>query len=93
MKSTTYSAHTNIASLETFQISRSNVQQRRGRAGRCRQGKFYKLYSEYEFLDEMRDHELPEMLRTPVEELCLQAKALRLPGDLPVQDILQKAIR
>jgi len=92
MKSTTYSAHTNIASLETFQISRSNVQQRRGRAGRCRQGKFYKLYSQYEFLDEMHDHELPEMLRIPVEELCLQAKALRLPGNLSVQDILNKAI-
>jgi len=33
-KGTTYSAHTNIAALETMQISRSNVQQRRGRAGR-----------------------------------------------------------
>ncbi|KAL7541091.1 hypothetical protein ACHAXR_012593 [Thalassiosira sp. AJA248-18] len=92
MKSTTYSAHTNIASLETMQISRSNVQQRRGRAGRCRPGQFYKLYSQYEYLHEMRDHELPEMLRTPVEELCLQAKALRLPGDLHTQQILSKAI-
>ena len=91
-KGTTYSAHTNIAALETMQISRSNVQQRRGRAGRCRPGKFYKLYSEYEFLHEMRDHEAPEMLRTPVEELCLQARSLRLPGHLPVQEILQKAI-
>ena len=91
-KGTTYSAHTNIAALETMQISRSNVQQRRGRAGRCRPGKFYKLYSEYEFRHEMTDHELPEMLRTPVEELCLQAKALRLPGNLLVEQILQKAI-
>ena len=91
-KGTTYSAHTNIAALETMQISRSNVQQRRGRAGRCRPGKFYKLYSEYEFLQEMRDHEAPEMLRTPVEELCLQARSLRLPGHLPVEEILQKAI-
>lgn len=91
-KGTTYSAHTNIAALETMQISRSNVQQRRGRAGRCRPGKLYKLYSEYEFLHEMRDHEAPEMLRTPVEELCLQARSLRLPGHLPVEEILQKAI-
>ena len=91
-KGTTYSAHTNIAALETMQISRSNVQQRRGRAGRCRPGKLFKLYSEYEFLQEMRDHEAPEMLRTPVEELCLQARSLRLPGHLPVEEILQKAI-
>ena len=40
----------------------------------------------------MRDHEAPEMLRTPVEELCLQARSLRLPGHLPVEEILQKAI-
>ena len=40
----------------------------------------------------MLDHELPEMLRTPVEELCLQVKALRLPGNLPVADVLGKAI-
>ena len=37
----------------------------------------------------MRDHELSEMLRTPVEELCLQAKALRLLGDLSVQSVLE----
>ena len=58
----TYSAHTNIASLETFLVSRSNVQQRRGRSGRCRPGKFYKLYTEYEFVEEMRDHEEPGTL-------------------------------
>jgi len=40
----------------------------------------------------MRDHEAPEMLRTPVEELCLHARSLRLPGHLPVEEILQKAI-
>lgn len=89
-KGTAYSPHTNIASLETFQVSRSNVQQRRGRAGRCRPGTFFKLYSQYEYLCEMRDHELPEMLRTPVEELCLQVKSLRLPGD--VSQVLEKAI-
>ena len=66
MKGTTYSLHTNIASLQTLQISRSNSQQRRGRAGRCQDGKFFKLYSQYEFLHEMLDHEVPEMLRMPV---------------------------
>ena len=75
-----------------MQISRSNVQQRRGRAGRCRAGKFYKLYSQYEFFHEMGDHELPEMLRIPVEELCLQAKSLTLPGGLCVKSVLEKAI-
>ena len=40
----------------------------------------------------MSDHEAPEMLRTPVEELCLMARSLRLPGHLPVEEILDKAI-
>jgi len=87
----TYSAHTNIASLETFLVSRSNVQQRRGRSGRCRPGKFYKLYTEYEFVKEMRDHEEPEMQRTPVEELCLMVKTLDL-GGLSIREILSLAI-
>lgn len=92
MRGTTYNPHTNIAALETMQISRSNAQQRRGRAGRCKPGTLFKLYSELEFIEEMSDHELPEMLRTPVEELCLRVKALQLPGDLPVREVLRKAI-
>lgn len=92
IKGTTYNPHTNIASLETGQIARSNRQQRRGRAGRCQPGKFFMLYSQWECLHEMQDHEIPEMLRIPVEELCLQVKSLRLPGNSPVKDVLQKAI-
>eukprot|EP00392_Amoebophrya_sp_AT5.2_P001037 g1039.t1 len=87
-RGTTYTAETNVASLETFPVARSNVQQRRGRAGRCRPGNFFKLYSKWEF-ENMDDHEKPEMMRTPVEELCLQVKAQNLPG--PVQDVLMKA--
>ncbi|CAD7929235.1 unnamed protein product [Amoebophrya sp. A25] len=88
-RGTTYTAETNVASLETFAVARSNVQQRRGRAGRCRPGQMFKLYTEFEFKNDMRDHELPEMLRTPVEELCLQVKAQKLPGQ--VKSILRKA--
>merc|ERR1712032_588904 len=45
IKATTYTPETNIATLAAIQISRSNAQQRRGRAGRCQPGIFYKLYS------------------------------------------------
>ncbi|CAD7922974.1 unnamed protein product [Amoebophrya sp. A120] len=91
-KGTTYTPETNIAALETLQCARSNVQQRRGRAGRSRPGQFFKLFSKYEWENCMADHEVPEMLRTPVEELCLQVKALQLPGLLSIQETLSKAI-
>ena len=47
--------------------------QRRGRAGRCRAGVWFRLYSslQWEALDE---YALPEMLRTPLEELCLEVR-------------------
>jgi ATP-dependent RNA helicase DHX36 len=38
----------------------------------------------------MRDHEEPEMVRTPVEELCLTVKSLKLPGK--IEDTLGKAL-
>ncbi|CAK0866441.1 unnamed protein product [Prorocentrum cordatum] len=79
IKGTTYAPKTNVATLEALQISRSNGQQRRGRAGRVRPGKFFKLYSRIDW-DEMSDSMEPEMQRTPVEELCLQVRALDLPG-------------
>eukprot|EP00931_Biecheleriopsis_adriatica_P121996 TRINITY_DN9702_c0_g1_i1.p1 TRINITY_DN9702_c0_g1~~TRINITY_DN9702_c0_g1_i1.p1 ORF type:complete len:1254 (+),score=338.86 TRINITY_DN9702_c0_g1_i1:241-3762(+) len=90
IKGTLYTPQTNIASLECQMVSRSNVQQRRGRAGRCRPGKFYKLYSRLEWEENMTDSLPPEMQRTPVEELCLQVKSLRLPGS--IDEVLGKAL-
>eukprot|EP01063_Lacrimia_lanifica_P026477 TRINITY_DN3573_c3_g1_i1.p1 TRINITY_DN3573_c3_g1~~TRINITY_DN3573_c3_g1_i1.p1 ORF type:complete len:1288 (+),score=504.95 TRINITY_DN3573_c3_g1_i1:352-3864(+) len=90
MKGTLYTPDTNIASLENMRSPRSSAQQRRGRAGRCQPGVVYKLYSSIEWHQEMADHDVPEMLRTPVEELCLQVKALGLPGT--VRAVLKKAI-
>ena len=44
-KSTTYNAETNTSSLETHVTAQSNVRQRRGRAGRCQAGNFFKMYN------------------------------------------------
>lgn len=75
-KQKTYCPETNTAGLETCRIAKPNVRQRRGRAGRCRPGKFFKLYSEQEFVESFPDREKPEMQRTPVQELVLQTLAL-----------------
>ena len=57
--------------LELHWISRASAAQRRGRAGRCQSGVCYRLYSRRQ-LAMMQKYDEPEILRTPLHELCLQ---------------------
>lgn len=59
--------------MDTVWISRSNVIQRRGRAGRCQPGHAYHLFSRKQ-QDAMTAFPIPEILRTPLESLVVQAK-------------------
>eukprot|EP00930_Biecheleria_cincta_P070106 TRINITY_DN57764_c0_g1_i1.p1 TRINITY_DN57764_c0_g1~~TRINITY_DN57764_c0_g1_i1.p1 ORF type:complete len:1174 (+),score=171.27 TRINITY_DN57764_c0_g1_i1:284-3523(+) len=76
-KSTFFNESSLISALKTVWYSKANGLQRRGRAGRCRPGAWYRLYSSLQW-KEMLDYELPEMLRSPLEELCLEVASLRL---------------
>lgn len=53
------------------------VSQRRGRAGRVQPGFCYRLYPKV-IHDAMPQFQLPEILRTPLQELCLTIKSLQL---------------
>lgn len=61
---------------------------RAGRAGRVRAGTCYHLFARRE-LQTMADQQLPEMLRCPLETVCLRIKTLRLGL---IRDFLSKAI-
>ncbi|XP_064202687.1 ATP-dependent RNA helicase DHX30 [Anguilla rostrata] len=68
-----YDPRTKVSCLDTVWISRSNVTQRRGRAGRCQPGHSYHLFPR-ERLEAMPEFPIPEILRTPLESLVMQAK-------------------
>lgn len=76
-KETSYDALNKLACLLPSWISKASAHQRRGRAGRVQPGICYRLYPKMVH-DSMLQFQLPEILRTPLQELCLQIKSLQL---------------
>uniref|UniRef100_A0AAY4EE13 ATP-dependent RNA helicase DHX29 n=1 Tax=Denticeps clupeoides TaxID=299321 RepID=A0AAY4EE13_9TELE len=69
-KENKYHESSQMSSLvETF-VSKASALQRQGRAGRVREGFCFRLYTKNRFSGFM-DYSIPEILRVPLEELCL----------------------
>ncbi|XP_049593845.1 ATP-dependent RNA helicase DHX29 [Syngnathus scovelli] len=69
-KENKYHESSQMSSLvETF-VSKASALQRQGRAGRVRNGFCFRLYPKYRF-DSFMEYSIPEILRVPLEELCL----------------------
>ncbi|XP_073317491.1 DExH-box ATP-dependent RNA helicase DExH1 isoform X3 [Primulina huaijiensis] len=88
-KETSYDALNKLACLFPSWISKASAHQRRGRAGRVRPGVCYRLYPKI-IHDAMLQYQLPEMLRTPLQELCLHIKRLQLGA---ISTFLSKALQ
>ncbi|XP_078480061.1 ATP-dependent DNA/RNA helicase DHX36 [Lampetra planeri] len=88
IKETNFDTNNNISTMTAEWVSLANAKQRRGRAGRVCPGKCYHLYNglRASLLDA---YQLPEIMRTPLEELCLQIKILKLG---PIAQFLEKAL-
>ncbi|XP_029940171.1 LOW QUALITY PROTEIN: ATP-dependent RNA helicase DHX29 [Salarias fasciatus] len=82
-KENKYHESSQMSSLvETF-VSKASALQRQGRAGRVRNGFCFRLYPKYRF-EAFMDYSVPEILRVPLEELCLHImNASTAPGGLP----------
>ncbi|KAK9116204.1 hypothetical protein Sjap_015151 [Stephania japonica] len=88
-KETSYDALNNTPCLLPSWISKAAARQRRGRAGRVQPGECYHLYPKCVY-DAFADYQIPELLRTPLQSLCLQIKSLEL-GSISV--FLSKALQ
>jgi ATP-dependent RNA helicase DHX29 len=61
--------------LVTTWCCRASAKQRMGRAGRVAPGVCFRLFSRYTHDAVMDEFAVPELQRTPLEELCLQVRA------------------
>lgn len=89
VKETTYDPSSNVVRLQEVWASQAACKQRRGRAGRVRDGTCYKLFTK-NIEANMAPAPAPEMHRTPLEQLCLSVKATG--ADRNVEDFLARTI-
>ena len=73
-----YDQSTGVQKFEVNWISKASAEQRAGRAGRTGPGHCYRLYSSAVYERDFVEHTKPEILRTPIESLVLQMKAMGL---------------
>ncbi|XP_063701962.1 3'-5' RNA helicase YTHDC2-like [Culicoides brevitarsis] len=90
VKQQTFDAISGSSQLAVCWCSKACAKQRAGRAGRCQAGICYRLYSSTRF-DTMEGYTLPELLRVPLTEICIQAKLIET--ELTIGQFLEEAIQ
>lgn len=87
-KENRYLETSRMSQLQEIFVSKASAQQRCGRAGRVREGICFRLYTSQHF-DSFPQYSVPEMLRVPLEQLCLHIMKCQLGRP---EEFLSKAI-
>ncbi|KDN51411.1 P-loop containing nucleoside triphosphate hydrolase protein [Tilletiaria anomala UBC 951] len=77
-KERSFDAASGIQNFNVTWISKASASQRAGRAGRTGPGHCYRLYSSAVYEDHFEQFSKPEILRTPIDGLVLQMKAMNI---------------
>ncbi|XP_013174019.1 PREDICTED: probable ATP-dependent RNA helicase YTHDC2 [Papilio xuthus] len=85
-----YESNGGVCSLQCVWTSRACCQQRAGRAGRTKPGHCFHMCSKRRF-NTLPLNSIPEILRVPLQELCLHTKLLTI-SNSPIADFLSKAL-
>jgi len=98
-KQKVYNPRIRVESLLVSPISKASANQRAGRAGRTREGKTFRLYTEKAFENEMQENTYPEILRSNLGTVVLQLKKLGVDDlvhfdfmDPPAPETLMRAL-
>ncbi|XP_066472294.1 ATP-dependent RNA helicase DHX29 [Tiliqua scincoides] len=87
-KENRYHESSQMSSLEETFVSKASALQRQGRAGRVRDGFCFRMYTIDRF-QSFLEYSVPEILRVPLEELCLHIMKCNLGSP---EDSLSKAL-
>ena len=88
-KALRYDAASHRAVLAPAWVSRASATQRAGRTGRVRPGRCWRLYGKRRFDDALRDHEVSEIHRQPLDAVVLNLRAMI---DAPVGPLLASTL-
>ncbi|KAJ9677525.1 hypothetical protein PVL29_022492 [Vitis rotundifolia] len=75
-KMKSYNPRTGMESLLVTPISKASAMQRAGRSGRTGPGKCFRLYTAYNYYNDLEDNTVPEIQRTNLANVVLSLKSL-----------------